>query len=136
MERKHFLVAAGAIGAVVTAAGVASGAGNPFPGSSPYPAPSGSPGLTPGLRHHGVNRSFSDIEHASRVVTHVIKRLSRDQADYGGHRVAAISDLERAQAELAAAIQYEHDHPSSSPLGPSYPNPSIPGTNQLNSGQN
>ncbi len=40
----------------------------------------------------------------------VIDMLQRDQHDYGGHRVAAIADLQRAREQLEAGLQYDRNH--------------------------
>lgn len=40
----------------------------------------------------------------------LIDQASRDQRDYGGHRVAAIADMQRARAQLQAAIDYDASH--------------------------
>jgi hypothetical protein len=42
----------------------------------------------------------------------MINRLGRDSRDYGGHRVAAINWMQRAENELAAAEQFEMAHPN------------------------
>ena len=129
MERKHFLAAAGAIGAALSAAGVASGASFPFPATNASPGPSASPNF----RRRGEHGSLSDLEHANRMVERIIDRLQRDQTDFGGHRVAAIEDLQRARADIEAAIQYDRTHPNAIPQNPGNPlNPTIPTTNQLN----
>lgn len=41
----------------------------------------------------------------------LVDQLQRDNRDYGGHRVAAISDMQQAQAQLTAALQYDRAHP-------------------------
>ncbi len=40
----------------------------------------------------------------------LIDQLQRDQRDYGGHRVAAIAEMQRARGELQAAIDYDAGH--------------------------
>jgi hypothetical protein len=35
----------------------------------------------------------------------LIEQLQRDRRDYGGHRVAAIENMEQARAQLVAALQ-------------------------------
>jgi hypothetical protein len=36
--------------------------------------------------------------------------LEHDQTDYGGHRVAAIKDLQEAESELKAARSFDKSH--------------------------
>lgn len=40
-------------------------------------------------------------------IQHEIAQLDRDQREYGGHRVAAIRDLQAAANELVAAERYD-----------------------------
>ena len=40
----------------------------------------------------------------------IIDSLQRDRRDYGGHREAAIDDLQRARVELQAAINFDAGH--------------------------
>lgn len=47
--------------------------------------------------------SNSNLMNARHSVQRMVEELKSDQRDYGGHRVAAISDMERARAELDAA---------------------------------
>lgn len=37
-------------------------------------------------------------------------QLVRDQRDYGGHRVAAIADIQKAVQELRAALSFDKSH--------------------------
>jgi len=41
----------------------------------------------------------------------LIDQMQRDRHDYGGHRVAAIADLQQARAQLDEAIEYDRAHP-------------------------
>lgn len=41
----------------------------------------------------------------------IIAHLQRDNHDYGGHRVAAIGDMQRAQSEITQALAYDSAHP-------------------------
>lgn len=41
----------------------------------------------------------------------LIGQLQRDNRDYGGHRAAAVNDMEQAQAQLTAALQFDRVHP-------------------------
>ena len=63
--------------------------------------------------YQGMNRqqrSDWSIERSQQQVSHWLQRLSRDSRDFGGHRVAAINWLQRAQSELGMAIQYAQSH--------------------------
>lgn len=40
----------------------------------------------------------------------LIDQLQRDRRDYGGHREAAIDDLQKARVQLEAAINYDATH--------------------------
>jgi hypothetical protein len=40
----------------------------------------------------------------------LIDQLQRDQRDYGGHRVAAIANMQQARAQLDEAIEYDRSH--------------------------
>jgi hypothetical protein len=40
----------------------------------------------------------------------VIDMLQRDRHDYGGHRVAAIADLQRAREQLEQGLQFDNNH--------------------------
>lgn len=54
-----------------------------------------------GMRgQQGSNTNLMRVRHSIEVM---IDNLQRDQRDYGGHRVAAIADLQRARAELEQA---------------------------------
>lgn len=54
-----------------------------------------------GLRGQG--RSNSNLMRVRHSVETMIDTLQRDDRDYGGHRVTAIADLQKARAELEAA---------------------------------
>ena len=41
----------------------------------------------------------------------LIDQLQRDNRDYGGHRVAAINEMQQAQAQLTQALRYDGAHP-------------------------
>jgi len=107
MQRKQFLAAAGAVGAVLSAAGIASGASSPVAAASASPGPLASP-----YWRRGEHGSLHNLEHANRAVERIIDSLQHDQTDYGGHRVAAIQDLQQARSQIAAAIEYDKSHPN------------------------
>ena len=41
----------------------------------------------------------------------LIGQLQGDNRDYGGHRAAAVNDMEQAQAQLTQALRYDRVHP-------------------------
>ena len=49
--------------------------------------------------------SNSNLWHVHRRLDGAIDQLQHDQRDYGGHRVAAISDLQNARNEIVVAEQ-------------------------------
>jgi len=131
MKRMYFLASAGAIGTVLSVAAVANGANwtNPV-SSSPVSSPSPNPAGSPFPRHRGERPSYADLKRAERMIARLIERLQGDQTDYAGHKSAAIADLQRAQSEIVAAIQYDQAHPNS-PNTNSGLTPNLPTTNQL-----
>lgn len=62
-------------------------------------------------------QSNGSIAKAANRVGMMISALQKDDKDYGGHRVTAISDLTNAQNELNAAAQYADSHGYGSPGG-------------------
>lgn len=60
--------------------------------------------------------SNANLVHVRRRLDGAIDRLGHDRHDYGGHRVAAIGDLQNARAALMAAASYaitvRHESPS------------------------
>lgn len=54
--------------------------------------------------------SARNIVWAKQRLEGLIDQLSRDQRDYGGHRVAAIANMQQARAQLQAAIDYDARH--------------------------
>lgn len=41
----------------------------------------------------------------------LIDQLQRDNRDYGGHRIAAVNELQEARGQLTDALQYDRSHP-------------------------
>ena len=41
----------------------------------------------------------------------LIGQLQRDNHDYDGHRVAAINEMQEAQAQLTQALRFDRSHP-------------------------
>ena len=56
------------------------------------------------------NNSDRNLVTVRRHVEHIIDMLQRDNHDYGGHRVAAIGDLQRAREDLIVALRYDSRH--------------------------
>jgi len=54
--------------------------------------------------------SDANLKYARRDVEKTIDVLQRDNTDYGGHRVAAIADLQKARQEIVAALIYDATH--------------------------
>jgi len=71
------------------------------------------PMARPGMYHHlrGERASARNLIAERRKLEGIIDSLQRDRHDYGGHRETAIDLLQRARAELDAAIQYDATHP-------------------------
>ena len=90
VTRKDFLVGAAGVAATLAAAGAASA-------------------QTPPTR--GEVGSARNIVEVRRALERLIDQLQHDQRDYGGHRVRAIAAMQRARAELAAALQWDATHP-------------------------
>jgi hypothetical protein len=58
----------------------------------------------------GQGGSNYNIANVGRWVGRLTEQLQNDQRDYGGHRAAAVAQLQKAQAELNAAEQYAAAH--------------------------
>ena len=66
----------------------------------------------PGVRNGG-NRPVVSDANLRFVDTHIgaaIERLDADRNDYGGHRVAAINDLNTARTYIGSALSYDASH--------------------------
>ena len=89
--------------ALVTAAGggAALAQQGPVPANPPGVGPGNPPGFERGQKH-----SNRDMRHIGRAVDRMIAALQHDQRDYGGHRVAALNDLQQAHNEITAAEQF------------------------------
>jgi hypothetical protein len=60
--------------------------------------------------------SDANMRYASNYIERANDYLANDQHDYGGHRVAAMTDISRARADIAAALAYDRNHPTTHPL--------------------
>jgi len=53
--------------------------------------------------------SDQNLRYTRAYVERSLDMLSHDQSDYGGHRVAAIGDLNTAKADLTSALQFDNN---------------------------
>ena len=90
MTRKKFLAGAAGVAATVAAAGAAFA-------------------QTPPTR--GEIGSARNLVNVRSGLERLIDQLQHDQADYGGYRVRAIEAMQRARADLAAALRWDALHP-------------------------
>jgi hypothetical protein len=90
MTRKKFLAGATGLVATVAAAGAAAA-------------------QTPPVRNeYGSARNLIQVR---MTLEGLIDQLQHDQRDYGGYRVRAIADIQRARANIVAALQWDAAHP-------------------------
>jgi len=54
--------------------------------------------------------SARNLQWARTRLEGLIDQLQRDKRDYGGHRVAAIANMQQARAQLDQAIEYDRGH--------------------------
>jgi hypothetical protein len=54
--------------------------------------------------------SDSNLAYVSRYVANAEAALQQDRHDYNGHRVAALTDIARARADIASALAYDNSH--------------------------
>lgn len=97
-----------------------------------------------GVRNGGSGEgvSNSNLRFVAEHVNTAISNLQSDNNDYGGHRVAAINDLQTASSDLQQALAFDKAHPGESrvqntaPVVPStLPNQAVVG-NQSAGGNN
>jgi hypothetical protein len=62
--------------------------------------------MSPGPGGGGGCSSDHNLTKVHRRLLGAIQQLSDDQSDYGGHRVAALNDLQAARSEIEAAESY------------------------------
>ena len=53
--------------------------------------------------------SDQNLRYTRAYLEHALDALSRDQTDYGGHRVQAIADLQAARTDLTSALRFDQD---------------------------
>ena len=70
--------------------------------------------------------SDQNLRYSRAYVQHAYDMLSHDQDDYGGHRVAAMSDISQARDDLTAALRYDRN-----PEDAVLPKSALPGDTDL-----
>jgi hypothetical protein len=72
-----------------------------------------------GVQNGGPGQHVSDanLQFVNEHVQTAISRLEQDRKDYGGHRVAAINDLQTARGYINSALQYDNSHHNASTMG-------------------
>ena len=67
----------------------------------------------PGVRNGGTGEGVSNanLRYVNEHVNTAISNLQSDRNDYGGHRVAAINDLQTASSDIASALAWDKAHP-------------------------
>jgi len=99
------LTIAATLAAVLVSAGTAMAV--PISG---VPAPSAQPGQHPGQNQGNQYQSNQNIRAARRHIARATGRLQSDAWDYGGHKLAAMGDLQSADQLLTQALDWIHSH--------------------------
>lgn len=97
----------------------------------------------PNVRNGGTGQGVSNanLHYVDEHINTAIDSLQNDRNDYGGHRVAAINDLQTASSDIQQALAFDRAHPQTqvqniAPVAVSIPNGSIGGgINQRQSNQ-
>jgi hypothetical protein len=89
MTRKKFLAGAAGVAATLVAARAALAQTPPTRGEI------------------GGARNIAEVR---RALERLIDQLQHDPSDYGGYRVRAIAAMQRARADLSAALQWDATH--------------------------
>lgn len=58
----------------------------------------------------GGGASDDNLRYSRLYLNRAVDMLQHDMHDYAGHRVAAINDIQTAQADLTAALRYDTNH--------------------------
>jgi hypothetical protein len=90
VTRKQFLAGAAGVAATFVTAGAAMAQAPPV---------------------RGEVGSARNLVHVRAALEQLIDQLQHDQADYGGYRVRAIEAMQRARADIVAALQWDATHP-------------------------
>ena len=94
----------------------------------------------PQVRNGGTGEGVSNanLRFVDEHINTAISNLQSDNNDYGGHRVAAINDLQTASGDIQQALAYDKAHPGQArvqntmPVAPvTLPNQSIGGNNGM-----
>lgn len=83
----------------------------------------------PGVQNGGSGQRVSDanLRFVDVHVRTAIGRLEQDRNDYGGHRAAAINDLQQARGYISSALAYDNSHGRGNGAQPVVPSTVIPG---------
>lgn len=67
----------------------------------------------PGVRNGGTGEGTSNanLRFVDEHINTAISNLQADRKDYGGHRVAAINDLQTASSDIQSALAFDKAHP-------------------------
>ena len=84
----------------------------------------------PNVRNGGTGEGASNanLRFVDEHINTAISSLQNDRNDYGGHRVAAINDLQAASEDIASALAFDKSHPGKTrvqniaPVAPVIPN--------------
>ncbi|HKU67058.1 MAG TPA: hypothetical protein VJP85_04700 [Candidatus Baltobacteraceae bacterium] len=67
--------------------------------------------MTASAQARGEWGSAGNIVSVRNRLNGLIEQLERDNHDYDGHRVAAIDEMQQAQAQLTDALRFDGSHP-------------------------
>jgi len=84
----------------------------------------------PNVRNGGTGEGASNanLRFVDEHINTAISSLQNDRNDYGGHRIAAINDLQAASEDIASALAFDKSHPGETrvrniaPVAPVIPN--------------
>ena len=62
---------------------------------------------------HNQAGSDANLRYSRAYVERAADMLSHDQEDYGGHRAAAMTEINEARADLTTALRYDNNHEDS-----------------------
>ena len=82
----------------------------------------------PGVRNGGHGASDANLRYVDNEIGTAIDRLSSDRNDYGGHRVAALNDLQTARGYLGQALSFDASHDRFNAANGTSVAPVLPGT--------
>jgi|GEM_PF-693162 len=85
---------------------VITGPALPYPGA--YPASAATANAYPYNRYN--RYSDANLWRVRRNLERIIDNLQRDQHDYNGHRIQAITELQAARADIITALGFDRGH--------------------------